>query len=180
MATQKRTLAQVRAQAKKMGIPFQKNGKRRSKTDLERLINLAKGREFRQTQKGKSNARADEARKALPPGKRRSASGTTYYERRANRSDVPGSLTDNNSLRLCHIEEEGRDNDAAFVVVGTTNMQIHYSNLRKRAGYSGRWNDYFFQGDLDYTQDGNRKESTGEFGQNDFLGEGIKILSKAD
>ena len=36
-------------------------------------------------------------RKAKSPGKRVSASGGVYYERRKNRSDMPGSLTGVNS-----------------------------------------------------------------------------------
>lgn len=44
-------------------------------------------------QTGTSNKRYDIMRKAKTPGKRRSASGRTYTERRKNRSDAPGSLT---------------------------------------------------------------------------------------
>jgi DNA repair protein RadC len=43
-------------------------------------------------QTGKSVIEKDYTKKALAPGKRKSASGNTYYERRANRSDKPGSL----------------------------------------------------------------------------------------
>ena len=46
---------------------------------------------FRQT--GHSNKAADKKRTARRPGKRRSASGKTYYERRKNRSDVPFAMT---------------------------------------------------------------------------------------
>lgn len=45
------------------------------------------------TQRGKSNKRADEKRKAKAPGKRTSATGKKYTEIRKNRSDAPGSLT---------------------------------------------------------------------------------------
>ena len=42
-------------------------------------------------QTGKSkDKKADKARKALPPGKRRSKYGNIYYEYRRNRSDMPG------------------------------------------------------------------------------------------
>lgn len=44
-------------------------------------------------QTGKTTRIADAKRKAKRPGKRKSASGRTYYERRKNRSDVPGTLT---------------------------------------------------------------------------------------
>lgn len=43
-----------------------------------------------------SNQAADVKRKAKAPGKRKSKSGATYYERRKNRSDKPGSLTGGN------------------------------------------------------------------------------------
>lgn len=44
-------------------------------------------------QTGDSNKFYDEAVKAKQPGKRKSATGKIYYERRKNRSDKPGSLT---------------------------------------------------------------------------------------
>lgn len=44
-------------------------------------------------QRGCSNNAIDRKRKAKPPGKRKSASGKTYYENRQNRSDAPGRLT---------------------------------------------------------------------------------------
>jgi len=43
-------------------------------------------------QTGTSNIEKDFAKKAKAPGKRKSSTGKTYYERRANRSDKPGSL----------------------------------------------------------------------------------------
>lgn len=46
---------------------------------------------YRQT--GASSKHADEVRRAKRPGKRKSASGKVYYERRKNRTDVPFSLT---------------------------------------------------------------------------------------
>lgn len=47
-------------------------------------------KEYRQT--GTSNKFYDEQRTAKAPGKRKSATGKTYYERRRNRSDMPGTL----------------------------------------------------------------------------------------
>jgi len=41
-------------------------------------------------QTGKSNEKADKARKAMRPGKRRSAAGNVYHENRKNRSDLKG------------------------------------------------------------------------------------------
>jgi len=45
------------------------------------------------TQTGKSDKKRDAARKAMPPGKRESATGRVYYEYRKNRSDVRGRKT---------------------------------------------------------------------------------------
>lgn len=48
----------------------------------------------------------DEMKKAKPLGKRKSRSGVTYYERRKNRSDMPGSLTGiSNSKIIGEIKE---------------------------------------------------------------------------
>jgi hypothetical protein len=46
---------------------------------------------YRQT--GSSTKHRDKMFRAKAPGKRKSASGKVYYERRKNRSDVPGTLT---------------------------------------------------------------------------------------
>jgi len=46
----------------------------------------------RQTKMRERDIVKDLVRKAKAPGKRRSASGKIYYERRANRSDVPGTM----------------------------------------------------------------------------------------
>jgi hypothetical protein len=45
------------------------------------------------TQRGTSSTRVDKKKRAKRPGKRKSATGKIYYERRKNRSDKPGSLT---------------------------------------------------------------------------------------
>jgi hypothetical protein len=46
----------------------------------------------RQTKMRERSIVKDLVRKAKAPGKRRSASGKIYYERRANRSDIPGTM----------------------------------------------------------------------------------------
>lgn len=43
-------------------------------------------------QTGGSNKRRDKMVRAKTPGKRKSAGGSIYYERRRNRSDMPGKL----------------------------------------------------------------------------------------
>lgn len=50
-----------------------------------------KKKSYRQT--GSSSISRDKQRRAKAPGKRKSASGKVYYERRKNRSDVPKTLT---------------------------------------------------------------------------------------
>lgn len=44
-------------------------------------------------QTGSSTKKYDEQRKAKKPGKRKTAHGTVYTERRKDRSDMPGKLT---------------------------------------------------------------------------------------
>lgn len=56
-----------------------------------KLGTTATATKYRQT--GSSVKKYDRLKKAKPPGKRKSATGKTYYERRKNRSDVPGSLS---------------------------------------------------------------------------------------
>lgn len=80
------TVPELKAKAKRAGIRVtKKNGTPKKKAELVKEIS-------RQT--GSSNTRADKMRKAKPPGKRKSASGRTYYEYRKNRSDVPPGLTE--------------------------------------------------------------------------------------
>jgi hypothetical protein len=50
-------------------------------------------------QTGSSNKLYDSMKKAQGPGKRVSATGNVYYERRKNRSDMPGSLTGIGALK---------------------------------------------------------------------------------
>ena len=110
-----KSVAQLQAYAKKIGanIKDPKTGKLKTKTQLVNSIvmlqRLGKAKkqisavvkkqtskktaaESRQTKmKGRDIAR-DLDRSAKAPGKRTSASGRTYYERRANRSDVRGTM----------------------------------------------------------------------------------------
>lgn len=50
-------------------------------------------------QTGTSNKLSDSRKKAQGPGKRVSVDGNVYYERRKNRSDMPGSLTGIGALK---------------------------------------------------------------------------------
>jgi hypothetical protein len=55
---------------------------------IKRKSALKKKTATRKTQTGSSNIAYDKRKQALAPGKRKSASGRTYYEYRANRSDA--------------------------------------------------------------------------------------------
>lgn len=116
---QAKSVAQLQAYAKRIGanVVDPKTGKQKTKVQLINSIimlqRLGKAKKqisavvkkqaskktaaaSRQTKmKGRDIAK-DLDRKAQAPGKRKSASGRTYYERRANRSDVPGTLLGSN------------------------------------------------------------------------------------
>lgn len=89
------TLKKITARAKQLR-------KKHPNTAWKNLVKQA-GREYRTGklgptkkkyyQRGSSVKSFDAALKAKKPGKRKSASGKTYYERRKNRSDMPGQLT---------------------------------------------------------------------------------------
>jgi hypothetical protein len=57
-------------------------------------------------QTGQSERYYDEMKKALPPGKRQSDTGRTYYEYRRNRTDAPGKLTGHGGIDILTIGEE--------------------------------------------------------------------------
>lgn len=52
----------------------------------------AKPKVYQTGKQSKAGKFIDKHIKAKPPGKRKSASGKTYFERRANRSDMPGTM----------------------------------------------------------------------------------------
>jgi len=79
--------AQLLKQAAKANIPGRS---KMTKAQLELALEPQGG--GRQT--GGSDRERDLQRKAKRPGKRRSASGRTYYEYRRNRSDVPPTMLD--------------------------------------------------------------------------------------
>jgi hypothetical protein len=54
----------------------------------KKKVTAAKKTYVKLVQTGSSSKKADAKRKALKPGKRVSASGKTYYEYRANRTDL--------------------------------------------------------------------------------------------
>jgi hypothetical protein len=62
-------------------------------------------------QTGSSNKLYDAMKKAKGPGKRVSASGGVYYERRKNRSDMPGSILGiDENIRLTRINNDVNGN----------------------------------------------------------------------
>ena len=102
-------VATLRNKAKKLGVS---DVSKRTKENLVQSIILGEARKKRGTAAGKkatakravsgvrqstrqtgtSKTTRDLKRQALPPGRRVSAAGNVYYERRKNRSDKPGQL----------------------------------------------------------------------------------------
>lgn len=84
------TLAKIRARAKAL---------QRKNKNLKWIPAIKKASvELRKEKKigvqsGSSNTAIDKKKKAKAPGKRKSVTGKTYYERRKNRSDKKGTLT---------------------------------------------------------------------------------------
>lgn len=66
--------------------------KKRGVTSAKKVTVKRKATSAKSTQVGVSNKKADAKRKAMPPGKRKSATGKVYYERRKNRSDKAGTM----------------------------------------------------------------------------------------
>jgi len=91
---QTKTVDQLKRYAKKVGAKIvTPEGKAKTKDQLVNSIVMKQrlgGLGERQT--GVTNKYVDIKRKAKAPGKRTSASGKTYTERRANRSDKPGQM----------------------------------------------------------------------------------------
>jgi len=63
-------------------------------------IGAAKPKKKKAYQTGTTTKAIDKRIKAKAPGKRKSATGRKYFERRANRSDMPGTLTGVSSATL--------------------------------------------------------------------------------
>jgi hypothetical protein len=84
---------------------------------------------FRQT--GSSSKLADEVRHAKRPGKRKSASGKTYYERRKNRTDVPFSLTGIKSQAKEKLAKALLDYDLADTIKATKEARARVVKYRK-------------------------------------------------
>lgn len=98
---QAKTVDQLKRYAKKVGAKIvTPEGKAKTKDQLvnsivmkERLSGKTLGaKSAAKKQTGTSNKARDLKRTAKAPGKRKSASGRTYYESRKNRSDRPGTL----------------------------------------------------------------------------------------
>ncbi|MEI7509961.1 MAG: hypothetical protein WCJ62_10915, partial [Flavobacterium sp.] len=61
--------------------------KKSTKTEMQKLLALVKRRKDLKGLSGQTNIPRDAVRKAMPSGKRTSATGKVYYENRANRTD---------------------------------------------------------------------------------------------
>jgi len=122
-------VATLRNKAKKLGVS---DVSKRTKENLVQSIILGEARKKRGTaagkkatakrtmsagvrqstrQTGSSKLTRDLKKRALPPGRRVSAAGKVYYERRKNRSDKPGQFAgpygSNNELSLLGYREVG-------------------------------------------------------------------------
>lgn len=98
-------MANIFVEAKKISkqhprLDWQECIQRASKKHKPKKVGAVKKKSNRQT--GSSNKKHDQERSARPPGARVPRGGTvvTYYERRKNRSDVPGKLTGVTAGRL--------------------------------------------------------------------------------
>jgi hypothetical protein len=105
---QAKTIDQLKRYAKKVGAKIvTPDGKAKTKEQLinsvimkQRLSGMAAA------QTGTSNKARDSVRKAKAPGKRTSASGRVYSERRKNRSDVPGTMQENDNGKILNVAQE--------------------------------------------------------------------------
>lgn len=94
LAARKKFVEMVRAKAKAKKSASKHTDTKSHNVNIKVVSGTKKKSETRQT--GTSVKSKDKLRSALPPGKRTTGKGKakhTYIERRANRSDKPGSLT---------------------------------------------------------------------------------------
>ena len=117
----------LRNKAKKLGVS---DVSKRTKENLVQSIILGEARKKRGTAAGKkatakraasgvrqstrqtgtSKLTRDLKKEALPPGRRESAAGNVYYERRKNRSDKPGQLADYDTYKEYVLDQLNRPN----------------------------------------------------------------------
>lgn len=93
LAARKKFVEMVRAKARAKKIATTHKDTKSHNVNVKVVSGMKKKSEKRQT--GTSVKSKDKLYEALPPGKRTTGKGKTkhtYYERRANRSDKPGSL----------------------------------------------------------------------------------------
>lgn len=86
-----KNLTQAQAVKQAWAIQYSKEGKSIKGDQLDLFSSAPKKSRTKRSatyQRGTSNIEKDKKRQALAPGKRKSASGRTYYEYRANRSDA--------------------------------------------------------------------------------------------
>ena len=136
---QAKTVDQLKRYAKKVGAKIvTPEGKAKTKDQLvnsivmkERLSGKTLGaKPAAKKQTGTSNKARDIKRTAKAPGKRKSASGRTYYESRKNRSDRPGTLMGNVSQDLYNIPNN-RVFEAVFLGPGySTGARVKINDYR--------------------------------------------------
>lgn len=124
------TLKKITAKAKQLRI---KNKKLSWRDAVKKAsIELRKDKKI-PTQTGGSSIKADRRRKALPPGKRKSASGKIYYERRKNRSDVKGTLQGINEKQLIGAIKEKVNGTMgkAFIMLNEAKTKREKNEMKK-------------------------------------------------
>ena len=90
--TKKPSPAQLAARKKFVAMVKNKAKAAKAKKAPAKKAAVKKATATKAYQTGSSNKLYDSMRKAQGPGKRVSANGGVYYERRKNRSDMPGSV----------------------------------------------------------------------------------------
>lgn len=71
--------------------------------------------------------------KAKPPGKRKSAGGSTYYEYRKNRSDMPGRLTGTKIDSSAYLQMiNGHIREAINVIAAADRRLAHWNDLKRK------------------------------------------------
>jgi hypothetical protein len=132
LAARAKFVAMVRAKSKAKKSATKKiSGTKKKTTKLPSLFDKPNSR-----QTGTSNKVKDEKRKALAPGKRKSATGKSYTERRANRSDKPGSLTGTfniDRLKQAIKIKEGLENNLKIFRTVTPKNRSDYHKLMIKA-----------------------------------------------
>jgi len=115
LAARKKFVAMVKNKAK---------AAKAKKAPAKKKAAVKKATASKPRQTGSSNKLYDSMRKAQGPGKRVSATGGVYYERRKNRSDMPGSVLGIGEISL---------NDVGMELLELESKILYYKQKKKEA-----------------------------------------------